>query len=70
MHSISQIHALMAEKSIRWFYNLLAFGVFHALREDFKGTGWGGNLVSPPKLPTYMGMIPLRALEILGRRSP
>ena len=60
MQSISQIHALMAENSIRWIYNLLALGVFHALQEDFKGTGGGGNLVSPPKLPTYMGIILLR----------
>ena len=57
MQSISQIHALMAEISIRGIYNLLALGVFHALQEDFKGTGGGGNLFFPPKLPTYMGII-------------
>ena len=70
MHSINQIHAVSAENSIRCVYNLLAFGVSHALRVDFKGTVCRGNFISPPKLPTYMGMIPLRPLEILGRRSP
>ena len=70
MHSINQIHAVSAENSWRCFYNLLVFGVSHALRADFKGTVRRGNFISPPKLPTCMGNIPLRPLEILGRRSP
>ena len=34
----------------------MALDVFHALQDDFKGTGVGEFIFSP-KLPTYMGII-------------
>ena len=70
MHSISQIHALMAEKSIRWFYNLLAFGVFHALREDFKGIGWGGKFGFATKATYLYGNDSPTAVRNFGEMVP